>query len=163
PVSKYQRVGLSRRPRVRMVASASSRSASSMPKARLAAAVPPTDWKIRSSGAPASTARICVVTWARTETWVGTPRRSRSSWRPPRPREAAGQALDALDGVVGGIDAEDGVAAAIAETLEGGREHAVKAIARMVRLDAGGEAAAPAERGAACDDDGQLARAHHAV
>ena len=71
-----------------------------MPKARFAAAVPPTDWKIRSSGAPASSARICVVTWARTDTWVGTPSRSRSVLEP------AGQPLDDLDAIVGGIDAE---------------------------------------------------------
>ena len=67
--------------------------------------------------------------------------------------ERAGEPLDDLDAIVGGIHAEDGVAAAVAEPLERGREHAVEAVARMVRLDAGGEAAALAERGAARDHD----------
>ena len=50
---------------------ASASSASVIPKARLAASVPPTDWKTRSTGAPRSMTWRVVVTWASTQDWVG--------------------------------------------------------------------------------------------
>ncbi len=50
-----------------------------MPKLRLAASVPAIDWNTRSTGAPASMAPRVVVTWARTQDWVGISKRRRSS------------------------------------------------------------------------------------
>ena len=46
-------------------------SARLTPKLRLAASVPAMDWKIRSTGAPAASAAICVVTWASTQLCTG--------------------------------------------------------------------------------------------
>ena len=46
-------------------------SARVMPKLRLAASVPATDWKSRSTGAPRSRAASCVVMWARQQVCVG--------------------------------------------------------------------------------------------
>ena len=47
-----------------------------MPKLALAPVVPAIDWNSRSTGAPARIASSCVVMWASTQVWVGTPRRS---------------------------------------------------------------------------------------
>jgi hypothetical protein len=41
----------------------------------LAGWVPATDWNTRSTGAPCSSARSVVVTWASTQDWVGMPYR----------------------------------------------------------------------------------------
>ena len=42
-----------------------------MPKARLAASVPATDWNARSTGAPRSIAAMVFETWVSTQDWVG--------------------------------------------------------------------------------------------
>ena len=42
-----------------------------MPKPRLAASVPATDWKTRSTGAPSSISSMEDVTWLSTQDWVG--------------------------------------------------------------------------------------------
>ena len=53
--------------------------AASKPKAVWPFCEPAMDWKMRSAGAPDSMARICVVTWASTQIWVGMPWRRRTS------------------------------------------------------------------------------------
>jgi hypothetical protein len=45
----------------------------------LAASVPATDWKTRSTGAPRSISWIDEVTWVSTQPWVGMSKRAMSS------------------------------------------------------------------------------------
>ncbi len=52
-------------------ARASASRARETPKLRFTASVPPIDWNTRSTGAPRSIASRLVVTWARTQLWVG--------------------------------------------------------------------------------------------
>ena len=60
------------------------------PKLALAASVPATDWNVRSTGAPAAISFSVVVTWARTQLWVGMSYSvRRSSSRCSRARTAA--------------------------------------------------------------------------
>ena len=80
PVSKYMTLGPSAVPWCRSSCRASSNVAAEKPKAAFPFSLPAMDWKIRSQGAPARTAFIWAVTWARTQIWVGMAQCSRISW-----------------------------------------------------------------------------------
>ena len=107
--------------------------------ARFAASVPAMDWNTRSTGAPASRQRKVVVTWASTQDCVGISY-SRMSRSTSRSRSRAGRGA-----VGGGVDADDGVAAAVHEAVEDRRRDARGIVGGVVRLEAHAERAGQPE------------------
>ena len=88
----------------------------------------------------ASRAASCVVMWARQQACVGTPRASISRSRPRR------MTPHGLDRIGRRVDADDRVAAAEEQAVEGGEQDAAEIVGRMVRLHADAENARFAQR-----------------